>query len=153
MRLWSIHPKYLDRVGLIALWREGLLAQKVLEGLTRGYVHHPQLIRFKSYSNPLLAIGTYLYYVYLEGVGRGYRFVKEKIRMYNVDIRKFIPVTRDQAIYELKLLIHKCERRDPVRAEWLKTIEIPELNPVFRLVEGSIADWEKPKEYVLNKPR
>jgi len=30
MRLWTIHPKYLDRQGLLALWREALLAQKVL---------------------------------------------------------------------------------------------------------------------------
>ncbi|WP_368086417.1 pyrimidine dimer DNA glycosylase/endonuclease V [Nitrosomonas sp. Nm34] len=26
MRLWSIHPKYLDAKGLLALWREGLQA-------------------------------------------------------------------------------------------------------------------------------
>jgi len=30
MRLWSLHPRYLDAKGLVALWREGLLAQKVL---------------------------------------------------------------------------------------------------------------------------
>jgi len=30
MRLWSIHPKYLDRQGLLAVWRESLLAQSVL---------------------------------------------------------------------------------------------------------------------------
>lgn len=32
MRLWSLHPSYLDAVGLVALWREGLLARKVLQG-------------------------------------------------------------------------------------------------------------------------
>lgn len=30
MRLWSIHQSYLDRQGLLAVWREGLLAQGVL---------------------------------------------------------------------------------------------------------------------------
>lgn len=30
MRLWSIHPCYLDSKGLIALWRESLLAQACL---------------------------------------------------------------------------------------------------------------------------
>lgn len=30
MRLWSLHPSYLDRAGLLAVWREGLLAQSVL---------------------------------------------------------------------------------------------------------------------------
>ncbi|MDI3502728.1 MAG: hypothetical protein PWR13_285 [Archaeoglobi archaeon] len=28
MRLWSIHSKYLDAKGLVAVWREGLLAKK-----------------------------------------------------------------------------------------------------------------------------
>ena len=37
MRLWSLRPKYLDSQGLVALWREGLLAQAVLRGKTRGY--------------------------------------------------------------------------------------------------------------------
>lgn len=32
MRLWTLHPKYLDTKGLVALWREALLAQKVLQG-------------------------------------------------------------------------------------------------------------------------
>jgi hypothetical protein len=36
MRLWTLHPKYLDARGLVALWREALLAQKVLRGATRG---------------------------------------------------------------------------------------------------------------------
>ena len=71
MRLWSLHPKYLDKLGLLGLWRESLLAQKVLLGKTRGYRNHPQLIRFKRTSDPILYIGTYLYYVYLEGKGRG----------------------------------------------------------------------------------
>ena len=41
MKLWSIHPKYLDAKGLVALWREALLAQKVLDGKTEGYKNHP----------------------------------------------------------------------------------------------------------------
>ena len=36
MRLWSLHPRYLDAKGLVALWREGLLAQAVLKGQTKG---------------------------------------------------------------------------------------------------------------------
>ena len=59
MRLWSIHPKYLDARGLVALWREGLLAQKVLKGETRGYINHPQLNRFNSKRDPIGAIGRY----------------------------------------------------------------------------------------------
>ncbi|HKX52383.1 MAG TPA: pyrimidine dimer DNA glycosylase/endonuclease V [Nitrosospira sp.] len=37
MRLWTLHPRYLDTKGLVAAWREALLAQKVLSGLTSGY--------------------------------------------------------------------------------------------------------------------
>jgi Pyrimidine dimer DNA glycosylase (EC 3.2.2.17)/DNA-(apurinic or apyrimidinic site) lyase (EC 4.2.99.18) len=61
MRLWSLHPKYLDKLGLLGLWRESLLAQKVLLGKTKGYKNHPQLIRFKKTEDPILYIGTYLY--------------------------------------------------------------------------------------------
>jgi hypothetical protein len=48
MRIWSVHPRYLDRQGLTAGWREGLLAQKVLTGTTKGYRNHPQLRRFRA---------------------------------------------------------------------------------------------------------
>jgi hypothetical protein len=37
MRLWTLHPRYLDSQGLVALWREGLLAQAVLRNRTRGF--------------------------------------------------------------------------------------------------------------------
>jgi hypothetical protein len=32
MRLWTLHPQYLDPRGLVALWRVALLAQQVLLG-------------------------------------------------------------------------------------------------------------------------
>ena len=79
MRIWSFHPKYLDRQGLIALWREALLAQKVLRGETRGYKHHPQLLRFRSQYDPVAAIAKYLEYVFAEVVTRGYNFDRHKI--------------------------------------------------------------------------
>ncbi len=56
MRLWSIHPMYLDSKGLVALWREALLAQNVLLEKTKGYKNHPQLIRFRASKNALGAI-------------------------------------------------------------------------------------------------
>ena len=38
MRIWSIHPRYLDARGLVALWREALLARAVhAEAGRRGY--------------------------------------------------------------------------------------------------------------------
>jgi hypothetical protein len=79
MRLWTLHPSYLDVKGLCGLWREALLAQKVLRGETIGYRSHPQLVRFKEHPHPLDAISNYLQSVYEEGVSRGYRFNPEKI--------------------------------------------------------------------------
>jgi hypothetical protein len=35
MRLWSLHLKYLDAKGLVAVW--GLLAKKVSKEKTKGY--------------------------------------------------------------------------------------------------------------------
>jgi hypothetical protein len=52
MRIWSLHPTLLDTKGLVALWREALLAKHVLSGSTIGYQNHPQLKRFKSSPNP-----------------------------------------------------------------------------------------------------
>ena len=53
MCLWSLHPKYRDRAGLTAVWREAPLAQQVLRCTTRGYRHHPQLARFRAQADPL----------------------------------------------------------------------------------------------------
>ncbi|WP_245747334.1 pyrimidine dimer DNA glycosylase/endonuclease V [Frateuria terrea] len=50
MHLWTPHPKHLDRQGLLALWREGLLARAVLRGQTRGYRQHPPLERFRGHA-------------------------------------------------------------------------------------------------------
>jgi len=59
VRIWSLHPCLLDRRALVACWRETLLAQKVLRGLTRGYTNHPQLIRFRAHPQPLEAGAAY----------------------------------------------------------------------------------------------
>src|SRR5678815_1718275 len=79
MRLWSLHPKYLDAPGLVALWREALLARAVLRGETSGYKHHPQLDRFKTHAQPRSAINSYLAGVYAEALARGYSFDATKI--------------------------------------------------------------------------
>jgi hypothetical protein len=81
MRIWSLHPKYLDKKGFLALWRETLLAKKVLEGKTKGYKNHPQLERFRRAESPLDCINQYLKAVYEESVKRGYKFDRDKIEM------------------------------------------------------------------------
>lgn len=141
MRLWSVHPKYLDAKGLVALWRETLLAQQVLLGKTKAYANHPQLNRFKARNNPVDLIGFYLMQIYTEAVHRGYNFNKSKIIKTNIDIEK-IPVNKGQLIYELKHLKNKLHQRDTKKLDSINTVTIPETNPLFYMVNGDIEDWE-----------
>jgi Pyrimidine dimer DNA glycosylase len=140
MRLWSIHPSYLDAKGIVALWRESLLAQKVLSGLTTGYKNHPQLIRFKNTVNPVGAISSYLRCVADEADHRGYNFDRSKIaKKY---YRRTIPVTKGQLDYEFAHLLAKLKQRDPdLYAELCKVKRI-KLNPVFSMVGGDVESWE-----------
>jgi hypothetical protein len=140
MRLWSLHPRYLDARGLTALWREALLAQAVLRGQTRGYKYHPQLQRFIESSAPRAAIARYLRAVQAEAERRGYRFDASKIgRTRKI---KPLPVTRGQLKYELEHLTRKLKIRAPAWLAELPPIAIPQPHPVFRAVRGGIADWE-----------
>ena len=140
MRLWSLHPKYLDSKGLVALWRETLLAKAVLNGETKGYKNHPQLIRFKKNKNHNSMINTYLLHIYKESLSRGYKFNGNKIGPEFTSSK--INVTQGQIEYELEHLILKLEIRDPSR--YIELINIKELepNPIFIVVDGGIEPWE-----------
>ena len=140
MRLWSIHPEYLDAKGLVALWREGLLAQKVLLGETNGYKNHPQLIRFKNINNSLGAIATYLRHVEIEASKRGYTFDRNKI--VNKRINSKILVTNKQADYEFNHLLAKLKSRDPELYKTLKNIRSIKLHPLFKKRKGEVEAWE-----------
>jgi hypothetical protein len=140
MRLWSIHPQYLDGVGLTALWREALLAQKVLQGLTQGYRHHPQLTRFRRQPDPLAAIGAYLGYVHEEAQRRCYHFDGSKIGAYDGVVT--MAVTAGQLRYEWEHLQRKLAVRDNARHRMLQGVTNPEPHPLFRVVEGEVEDWE-----------
>src|SRR5215468_8988915 len=98
MRLWSLHPRYLDAKGLVALWREALLARAVLRGETRGHRHHPQLQRFLAHRTPRSAINTYLAQVLKEAEARGYRFDASKVGPVRARVR--IVSTVGQVEYE-----------------------------------------------------
>jgi hypothetical protein len=141
MRLWSLHPKYLDPQGLVALWREALLALKVLEGRTVGYRHHPQLQRFRAAPDPLAAICAYLRAVHAEAEGRGYRFDPSKIP--EVSDCEELPVTDGQLRWEWQHLLAKLARRDPARCSAHGGISQPEPHPLFRVVPGGVEGWER----------
>jgi len=140
MRLWSLHPKYLDPRGLVALWREALLAQKVLQGATRGYRSHPQLARFRSHSDPLAAIASYLSFVLDEAVRRGYSFNAQKIATRRTTDR--IPCTRGQLRYEWEHLKQKLRSRNPAAYLSMRAVSEPEPHPWLFLVEGGPEPWE-----------
>lgn len=140
MRIWSLHPKHLDAKGLVALWRETLLAQKVLLGATKGYRNHPQLERFKQHADPLAAIGDYLHEVQREAERRAYRFDASKILHTGAAAK--LQVTDGQLEYELMHLRNKLKVRDPAAYERLMRAGQPVVHPLFEVISGGIASWE-----------
>jgi hypothetical protein len=141
MRLWSIHPCYLDAKGLVALWREALLAKKVLSGKTKGYRHHPQLFRFQKQKDPLAAIDTYLRAIHAEAMSRGYAFDQNKISQRKK--QTIIKVTTGQLEFELTHFKKKLWRRNRKKYFNLKYIQTLKSHPLFRVVKGTLEDWER----------
>ena len=141
MRLWSLHPRYLDPQGLVALWREALLAKAVLRGETRGYTQHPQLQRFKEHPFPRSAINSYLASVHAEATSRGYSFDKTKIG--SIRSLQIIPVSTGQLAFEWQHLQNKLSVRSPVvLAKW-QGLLTPECHPLFQQQHGPVAMWER----------
>ena len=147
MRLWSLSPKYLDRQGLLAVWREGLLAKKVLEGRTEGYKNHPQLTRFKEQEKPADHISSYLHSVYEEAVCRGYKFNLEKAGRLKKNL-KDIKVSSGQIEYEFAHLLKKLAKRDKGRYNDLKGLVKLIPHPSFKIRKGGIESWEKAAEKI-----
>lgn len=140
MRIWSIHPKYLDAKGLVALWRETLLAKHVLEGRTQGYRNHPQLTRFKGMAQPVDGIHQYLSEVFLEAQKRGYHFDRKKLDWHFKPA--FLTVTAGQMSYERAHLLRKLEIRAVQKLEEVMSIRQFEPHPIFKIIDGPIEAWE-----------
>lgn len=140
MRLWSLHPMYLDVRGLTALWREGLLARKVLEGRTTGYRNHPQLRRFRSLPDPASALDLYLFHVLEEAQRRGYRFDRGKLGSRPEAVK--MPVTEGQIRYEMRHLKRKLKLRSPEHYRKIASLDDPRPHPLFNVVPGRIEPWE-----------
>jgi hypothetical protein len=140
VRIWTVHPRYLDPRGLVALWREALLARAVLMGQTRGYRHHPQLERFRSHPAPRSAINGYLAGVLAEARVRSYAFDGRKVGP--VRDRAPIPVTAGQLDHEWDHLLRKLRARRPeLYRRWRATAA--EAHPLFRIVPGPVEAWER----------
>ena len=136
MRLWSLHPSLMDTKGLLALWRESLLAKKVLENKTKGYRNHPQLTRFNCCNHPLDAINYYLSEIYKEAERRNYKFDRTKIDW--TFKKQKLTVTKGQIEYELVHLKKKIVRTPGHKIELNKKTH----HPIFRIIVGEIESWE-----------
>ncbi len=141
MRIWTVHPRYLDPKGLVALWRETLLARAVLRGETKGYRHHPQLQRFQAQPDPVAAIDTYLAAVLAEAQSRGYSFDPTKIGAARMPAA--IPCTGGQLRYEWRHLLEKLRLRSPADFARWQEVSDPQPHPSFRIVAGAVEPWER----------
>ncbi len=138
MRLWTLHPCYLDPTGLVSVWRKALLARQVLRGKTNAYRNHPQLERFRKHPSPISAVNAYLAAVYEEAVKRGYSFDKSKLG--SVRNKTKLSATKGQLDYEWKHLRRKLLERCPERARRRGALTA---HPLFQVVPGGIASWER----------
>lgn len=141
MRIWTLHPKYLDPQGLVALWRETLLARAVLRGETKGYRQHPQLHRFQVQARPLSAINAYLLGVLAEAEARGYQFNRKKIG----PVRGAVPieVSSGQLAYEWQHLCRKLKGRSPAYYRHWRNVDTPDAHPLFTILPGPVEPWER----------
>lgn len=145
MRLWSLHPKYLDSKGLVALWREALLAQKVIHSPAGAYSNHPQLERFRALPEPKLAISQYLEAVYQESCRRAYHSDEGRIWQTGHGA-PLMAVTEGQLGYELEHLAAKLNQRDKSPLVKLPGNGLPEPHLSFEIVPGPEASWERVRE-------
>lgn len=141
MRLWSLHPSYLDQKALVAVWREGLLARAVLRGATRGYRNHPQLDRFRAHPAPVSAINNYLHSIAEEADRRGYDFNRSKLGPVRND-RK-MSVTRGQLEFERRHLLRKVIDRAPAEKHRIPAASALKAHPLLRVRAGPVEVWEK----------
>jgi hypothetical protein len=141
VRIWSIHPKYLDWMGLGAQWREGLLAQKVLLGETKGWKNHPQLNRFKSHIEPINAVGYYLRIIYEEAEGRDYNYNFSKILKPVNSVEK-LEISNGQIEYEYMILMERLEKRSPDKFMENQSTNKIMPHPLFNVVKGPPESWE-----------
>ena len=135
-----------------ALWRETLLAQVVLMGKTKGWKNHPQLTGFREHPHPIKAVGYFLKEVYFEARRRGYNYNYGKI-IEPVEETKLIDVSEGQLRYEFEILMKRLKERTPEKYWSNESLKIkePEPHPLFNVIKGPPAEWEK--SYWKNNPK
>jgi hypothetical protein len=145
VRLWSIHPKYLDAKGLVACWKEALEAQDYIWGDRKGGRHenHPALNRFHWHQNPKHAISGYLAAILEEAAERGFNYNASLIR-YPLGRCQRIYVSTAQLSFERQHLKKKLEERNQTeKLNQLLHKGLPAQHPLFlRLYEPVSFPWE-----------
>lgn len=143
MRLWSIHPRYLDAKGLTACWREALLAKAVVAGRTKGYRHHPQLHRFGQGLTAQKKLIAYLYFIYQEALTRGYKYDARKLHGCPKNKRHLLKINSGQLNYEFEHLQKKLRQRAPLKYRENRQVRRIEPHPLFVKQKGEVEKWEK----------
>jgi Pyrimidine dimer DNA glycosylase len=141
MRLWTLHPRYLDPQGLVALWRESLLAKAVLRGETKGYRHHPQLMRFQAQATPVSSLNAYLAVIHSEATARGYSFDRSKLGPRRAVAP--IVVSDGQLAHEWQHLLLKLSVRSPALYRRWRDVAVPDCHPLFEVRPGPVEEWER----------
>jgi len=134
MRLWSLHPSLLDRIGLVALWREALRAQKVLVGATQKAIAITRSSNDFESGKPVRTIANYLWSIADEAEERGYHFdsMSRKLRWRVERLPSRSP--GDSLPGSSSSSNRNCAAGTQMRVK---------ANPTFKVVEGPIEPWER----------
>jgi hypothetical protein len=145
MRIWSIHPKYLDSKELLNLWNETIQAKNEFLTKFSGHFSNKQLERFLDLKNPLEAINSYMSSIYREAVKRDFS-VDDSFMDWDFDDSIQIPVTAGQISHEISKLKSRLRERDEKKLQKLNGRTFLELHPIFYSVPGTIEEWENDSE-------
>lgn len=144
MRIWSLHPKYLDKKELIDSWNDGLRTIGILTRNHQGSIFRPELSRFRSQSEPIIAVEKYLLSIANEAKRRGYMVDIRKLPSIPVVVSHKIPVSSGQIEYEWRQLMHVLAGRSPGFLRRIEYSPSHDINPIFYKRPGhDIETWEK----------
>jgi hypothetical protein len=135
MRIWTVHPRYLDVKGFVALWRETLLGMETLKKHVKcqhyiPWYKHPQLAPFKAQSDPILYISNYLYLVLEESRRRNYNFDGSKLdAIPYCENLPLIKASREVLVHEWLVCLGRYRVRSPKWFEEVKDISPLEVDP------------------------
>lgn len=150
MRLWSLHPSYLDKQALQVCWADALQAleyykqeRAYMKGITNDLspYFYPCLDRFRMTGSPIAHITNYLHGLCDESERRNTPFGRAKLPEFTPGLR--LKVTDGQIAREEKLLLLQLNRRKQTQL-WMDLFvaEYVQPHPLFEIVSGPVEPWE-----------